>query len=96
MPDASTQTTPGKKIKLIKLIKKIKLIEPKKEESDDEYEEICCKCKTDEDVFQCMECDKYFCALCDPNEMATYGDDYVTMCHRCSFLTDQGTYRYLP
>tara|TARA_R110002020_G_scaffold319851_1_gene535899 strand:- start:638 stop:940 length:303 start_codon:yes stop_codon:yes gene_type:complete len=49
-------------------------------------EEICSKCHTDEDVEQCMECDKYFCIDCDPNEMATYGQGHScsTMCQPCS------------
>ena len=54
-------------------------------QKDQEDEEVCCECKTDEDVEQCMECDKCFCIECDPNEMATYGEgDYpTTMCTTC-------------
>ena len=51
-----------------------------------EDEDVCCECKTDEDVEQCMECDKYLCIECDPNEMATYGEGHyaVTMCEPCA------------
>ena len=50
-----------------------------------EDEDVCCECKTDEDVEQCMECDKYLCIECDPNEMATYGEGHScsTMCAPC-------------
>tara|TARA_R110001592_G_C13052415_1_gene740264 strand:+ start:70 stop:369 length:300 start_codon:yes stop_codon:yes gene_type:complete len=40
-----------------------------------EEEGICCKCKTDYEVEQCMECDKYICEECDTNGMATYSYD---------------------
>ena len=54
-------------------------------------EEICSKCQTDEDVEQCMECDKYFCIDCDPNEMATYGQGHScsTMCEPCSLVREE-------
>jgi len=45
---------------------------PEMIEEEEEEEEICCKCKTDYEVEQCMECDKYICEECDPNRMATY------------------------
>jgi len=84
MPDASTQTRRGKKIHLIKPKPQE---EPKCDDSDDDEEEdICYKCKTDEEpVYQCMECDKYLCVECDPNEMATYGEGHScsTMCEPC-------------
>ena len=52
-------------------------------DSDDEDEEKCCKCGTDEEVHSCWECDQYFCIECDGNEMATYGKEYHTYCEDC-------------
>ena len=131
MPDASTQTTKGKKIKLIKkpvsVQKLVKVWFDKTykdwwpwnmcldmcekefgvrinaesnpdisdylytlykenqpdDSSDEENEEICCKCGTDEDVNQCWECDRYICIDCDSNEMATYGEEDHTYCQLC-------------
>jgi len=51
--------------------------------SDEENEETCCKCGTDEDVNQCWECDRYICIDCDSNEMATYGEEDHTYCQLC-------------
>ena len=63
-----------------KLKKKIKLFKPKKEE-----EGICCKCKTDYEVEQCMECDKYICEECDPNRMSAYTYDGEGIhCEQCA------------
>ena len=82
MPDASTQTTKGKKIFLL----------PKPAVcpdeccncgTDEENEETCCKCGTDEDVHSCWECDRYICIGCDSNEMATYGEEDHTYCQLC-------------
>ena len=75
MVDASTQTRRGKKIQLI----------VKETQDEEDEEDVCCECKTDEDVEQCMECDKYLCIECDPNEMATYGEGHScsTMCAPC-------------
>jgi hypothetical protein len=132
MPDASTQTTKGKKIKLIKkpvsMKKLVKvwfdktyndcmqwnmLIDMCEEEfgisinadhgdpdisdylytlykenqpddsSDEENEEKCCICGTDEEVHSCWECDRYICIDCDGNEMATYGEECHTYCEDC-------------
>jgi hypothetical protein len=52
-------------------------------DSDDEDEEKCCKCGTDEEVHSCWECDQYFCIECDGNEMATYGKECHTYCEDC-------------
>ena len=51
--------------------------------SDEENEEICCKCGTDEEVNQCWECDRYICIDCDSNEMACYGEEDHTYCQLC-------------
>ena len=59
--------------------KKIKII--KKEEDE---EDVCCKYgKRIEEVYQCMECDKYLCVDCDysQSEMATTCE--ATMCEPC-------------
>ena len=59
--------------------KKIKII--KKEEDE---EDVCCEYgKSIEEVYQCMECDKYLCVDCDysQSEMATTCE--ATMCEPC-------------
>lgn len=77
----------------VKKVKQIKLLPP----SDSEDEEVCCECKTDEDVEQCMGCDKYLCVDCDPNEMATYDvrDNPTTMCTTCGEADPEPEYFYV-
>jgi len=50
-------------------------------EEDEVEEDICAKCKTDEDINQCYACDIYLCVSCD--ELPTYDGDDHTYCTPC-------------